>query len=111
MGKSLLSVPELELDRDEAKKLSAAVARVAELHAVEIDPKKVAYFNLFAVAGSIYGPRIMAYRIRSKSEAKQRGPQPVKTAERKQANGAPIEFKIPMDKAPSEVFGDFDNGF
>lgn len=55
-----LKVPELEIDKDEAKKLGDAINEVAKHYTVEFDPKHVAVFNLCMVVGGIYGPRALA---------------------------------------------------
>lgn len=69
MGAKLMSVPELELSTDEAKKLTRAVKEVAKHYNVSMDPKKVAIFQLLCVAGGIYGPRaIMVYQRASKEK-------------------------------------------
>ncbi len=70
MGAEILSVPELKLDKDEAKKLGDAIAEVAKHYSVSFDPKKVAIFNLFSTAGLIYGTRLYAVRERRKTEVK-----------------------------------------
>ncbi len=61
MGSEILKVKELELDKDDAKKLSDAIVEVGKHYAVEFDPKKVAVLNLIAVSGAIYAPRVIAY--------------------------------------------------
>jgi hypothetical protein len=70
MGASILSVPEIELDRDEAKKLGDAIKDVGKHYAMVFDAKYVAIANLGAVVGFTYGPRIIAYRAR-KNAAKE----------------------------------------
>jgi len=65
---AITQTPELVLDKDEARKLSDAAAEVARQYAVAFDPKKVAVVNLFATAGFIYGPRIVAWRQRRKNQ-------------------------------------------
>jgi hypothetical protein len=66
---AITQTPELVLDKDEARKLSDAAAEVARQYAVAFDPRKVAVVNLFATAGFIYGPRIVAWRQRRKNKA------------------------------------------
>ena len=56
------------MDEAEAKELTQALAAVNSYYATAIDPKKLAWFALFGVAGKIYGPRIMAMMVRLKTE-------------------------------------------
>ena len=60
MGANILAVKELQIDKAEAEKLSEAIQKVAEHYDIGLDPKKAAIFNLCAVAGSIYVPRVIA---------------------------------------------------
>lgn len=71
MGKEILSLPEMEIDRDEAKKLAEAVAEVNRFYKVAIDPKKLAWVNLGLVGVTIYGPRFAAARNRRKIAARE----------------------------------------
>lgn len=64
LGLAHLTIEEMELDREESKQYADALAEVAKHYAVAIDPRKLAIANLLAVAGRIYGPRILAYRLR-----------------------------------------------
>lgn len=73
MGAAFLKVPELELDQDEAKRLSDAVNRVqSEYNMPILDPKTLAWINLAMVAGGVYGPRFAAHSIRKKKEKAQK---------------------------------------
>jgi hypothetical protein len=63
-------IPEMELDKEEAKKLADASKEVAKHYSVYIDPKKLAIANLAAVAGFLYGPRAIAWRARKSGEKK-----------------------------------------
>jgi hypothetical protein len=74
MGAAILSTPEIELDRDESKKLGDAIKDVGRHYAMILDPKWVAIANLGAVAGFVYGPRIIAYRARRKAEKEAQKP-------------------------------------
>jgi hypothetical protein len=96
MGANILSAPNLELDKEEAAKLASAVQKVASFYSVAFDPKKVAIFELAAVCGTIYGPRIMAWRIARKTTPKQSAPQPVETPKKQEPSAM---------YAPSQVFG------
>jgi hypothetical protein len=80
MGAAILSVPEVELDRDESKKLGDAIKDVGRHYAMVFDARYVAIANLGAVAGFIYGPRIIAYRARRKAEKEAEKPTVQKSA-------------------------------
>lgn len=81
MASTFLKVPELALSDDEAKKLTTAIARVASHYDVSASDKSLAWVNLAMCAGGIYGTRIWAYQLRTKSEeeAKRKLQQPAKT--------------------------------
>lgn len=110
MGAQILKVESLEIDKDEAKKLSDAIQEVNKFYNIPLDPKKVAMVNLMVAMGTVYGPRIMAARIKkniaeaenppAKSQAKP-GPVPVARPATQPAAGA----KTPQQMTPSELFG------
>jgi len=106
MGAAILSCPKLEIDAAEAEKLSAAMAAVAREYAVEVDPRKLAIYNLFAACGVIYGPRIMAWRIERKMRAPAAipvpAPAPRQPAEAEPPRQAPAP--PPHQHAPSEIW-------
>lgn len=105
MGAEFLSTPELELDRDEAKKLGDAITEVGKYYNVSFDPKKVAIFQLAITAGGIYGVRFVAIRNRLKqSQEKIGGPQPVppKAASPEPQKPAPRANGL---ASPSAIFG------
>lgn len=89
MAAAILKVPDLELDKDEARRLAEAAAAVGEFYKIGLDAKKTAWVNLAAVAGSIYGPRIMAAAIRRRKalEEARRAPAPA---------GRPAERPVPV---------------
>jgi len=66
---SVVQVPELALERDEAAKLAGAIEKVSRHYPVNIAPKAVDWTNLAICAVTIYGTRIAAYRLRLKAEA------------------------------------------
>jgi hypothetical protein len=78
MAAAILKIPDLELDKGEAARLAEAAAAVGEHYKIGLDPKKAAWVNLLAVAGSIYGPRLMAAAIRRRKalEELRRPPMP-----------------------------------
>ena len=105
MGAAILATPEIELDKEEAKKLSDAIKEVGKHYAMTFDPKHVAIANLMAVTGFVYGPRIVAFRARRRAE---KGPQevrkpvpikpPIQPSEPKPEKTDPL---IPVAKAPN----------
>lgn len=110
MGSEFLKCKEMELDKDESKKLADAIAEVNRFYNVKFDPKKVAIFNLAVVTASIYGP--MAVSIKRRLDA-ERGPQPVKQAgpqpvqqPKKQATPQQTNGQVDFSRvSPSDVFG------
>lgn len=67
---ALTKVEELKLDKEEAKELGAAIARVnSEFGGVVVSPKTAACVNLAMVGGAVYGTRLIAYSNRMKQEA------------------------------------------
>lgn len=68
MAAQFLKVSELELDTGEAKRLSESIQKVGRYYAVVFDPKKLAIFDLCAVATTIYGTRAIAYMKRREKE-------------------------------------------
>lgn len=71
MGATILKVPELELDEEEAEKLGKAVARVQAQYEVPVlSEEQRAWINLLLVAGTIYGPRVMAHSLNRKRKPK-----------------------------------------
>jgi len=84
----LLEIKELELEKEEAKALADAVAAVARHYDLpDLPQKTVDWVNLFIVLGSIYAPRIMAYKNRSHARVTK------KEAVVPPASEAPASFK------------------
>lgn len=110
MGASLLNIAELELDKDEAKKLADGIKEVSKHYPVALNPKHVAIANLVVVAGGIYGSRIMAYNMRCANDRANRPhavPQPIKK-EAQKTNGFPLPTQAApagANQAPSAVWG------
>lgn len=58
MGAAFFALPELELEKREAKALAEAIAEVSKHYNIPgIDPKMAAVVSLIIVAGQIYVPR------------------------------------------------------
>lgn len=65
---SLTKVEEIALEKSEANQLAQALAAVNVHYQKAIDPKLVAWMGVVAVAGQVYGPRVLAYRLRVATE-------------------------------------------
>lgn len=79
MGAAFSKIPELELSEKEAKILGDSIQTVNDLYGGYMIPEKAqAWMNLAMAAGSIYGPRFMAHKIRTdrEKEATKAGKQP-----------------------------------
>lgn len=79
---SLTKVDEFKLDKEEAKELGDAIARVnSEFGGIVVSPKTAACVNLVMVGGAVYGTRLIAYNQRLKNESAARrasnGPQSI----------------------------------
>lgn len=70
MAANLCKIPELNMEKEEAKRLAEAVQKVNELYGMPVfSEKQEAWFNLAVVGCSIYGPRIIAHGINKKKDA------------------------------------------
>jgi hypothetical protein len=70
MCASFLSVEELAITEDEAKKLATAINAVAELYEIgALGQKTAAWVNLTVTCGGIYGPRLVAHNLKRKRPA------------------------------------------
>lgn len=65
-------IPELELDAEEGDTLGDAVKTVAAQYDYIPDEKVIAWVALIGTCASIYGPRIMAYKLRAMTEKEKR---------------------------------------
>ena len=58
------------ITEDEASKLAKALTNVTQLYDLPvIGEKAIAWVNLASVAGTVYGPRLVAAKIRGKKKA------------------------------------------
>lgn len=64
-------IEELALDHKESQLLAESVAEVQSFYGNTLDPKIVAWVGLIGVAGSIYGPRVAAFKLRKAMEKEQ----------------------------------------
>lgn len=72
-----IKVPEMALDKDEAKRLAIAIAEVKKHYPDTIlTDKQLAWIALATVAGTTYGPRLYLLRERKKSEKAAATPNP-----------------------------------
>lgn len=103
MGAQLLSAPELEIDADEAKKLSEAIQNVAKYYPMVFDPKKMAIIQLAFVASGIYGTRAIAIYKRKQAEPHEETP--LKNAPTPINKPKAPPAGVPLTN-PSQLFGD-----
>lgn len=99
-------VPEAELSEEESKELTQALAAVNTYYAQAIDPKKLAWFALFGIAGKIYGPRVMALMVRLKSD-----PKPQRVAPLAGAPVKPVAPVTPIQRPPVAAAGNLRAAF
>jgi hypothetical protein len=96
----LTGVPELEIDKGEAKDLGEAVKDFSKFYGIAFDPKKVALFNLCVAMGKVYIPRAVAIKNRM---SQQKGPAPVKEMPRREK---PVNMsQAPPPPAPISLAG------
>lgn len=69
---ALTTIRELELEEEEARKLSNASKEVLRYYPIGMSDKALAWVNLGVVACGIYGTRIMAYSVRRGTERRAR---------------------------------------
>ena len=78
IGANLFKAEELSLDEEEAGVLGQATLKVWQEYDMPIpDAKTMAWVNLAKVVSQVYGPRVMAIRMRKANEARNR-PQPIR---------------------------------
>lgn len=65
-------MPEIALEKSEAKALAEATAEVAKHYPMAIDPKTIAWVNLATCMGLTYGPRVYMLRKRLDAEAREK---------------------------------------
>jgi hypothetical protein len=66
---SITKTPELKLEQAEAQELLKAYDTLAQFYPnAVIDPKIMAWVNLFGVLGTVYGTRVFAIKLRRDSE-------------------------------------------
>ena len=112
MGAKLLETKELEIDEEEAKRLSDAIQNVVRHYNTVFDPKKLAIAQLCFVAAGIYGPRAIAI-IKKDSKPKAIGPAAVPTPinqprQTNQGTTAPVSQPTPTPPLtnPSQLWAE-----
>lgn len=61
-------IEELSIDREESRAIAEAALEVQSHYNMVADPKIVAWIGLAMALGSVYGPRVGAYKLRKKME-------------------------------------------
>lgn len=73
---SFTGIEELELEKQEAEKMAAALKGVADQYDVKPTEKTLAWTNLITTSAMIYGTRVFAFRLRKKAEKDAGPPKP-----------------------------------
>lgn len=75
MGASFLKTPELMIDQSEAALLAGAVVEVSKHYEIlgGVSDKAVAWVNLAQCVGMIYGPRVVALKMRKAGDRQESG--------------------------------------
>jgi hypothetical protein len=107
MGAAFFKVKELELDKSEAERLSASIENFAKHYSVNIDPKKLAAFELTTTGISIFGPRL--YVIWKQRPERNPEPERVPKQQQKTANVQSMNDTIRRAQAPSELWQEAGN--
>lgn len=89
MAAKALKLDELKLDSEESKVLAGAIQNVASHYDYIPDAKVVAWVGLIGTVGAIYGPRIVAIKVR-KATAKRGGKPEVEAQAEEQAGLAMV---------------------
>lgn len=64
----MTAIPEIAIEREQAEILAAAASEVMALYDFGMSPEQQAWVNLMMVAGSIYGTKVFAYKMRLAEE-------------------------------------------
>lgn len=70
----MTKVPEIELDKVEAEKLSEAIGAVGRHYNMETSQKALDWSNLLMALGMIYGPRMFAVRVNKAAKKADKNP-------------------------------------
>jgi hypothetical protein len=113
MGSAIIHRPELEIDKDEAKRIADAAQEVGKHYSTAFDPKKIAILNLIAVLISIYWMRFLAIKNNLERERQEKRTRiegqatPIRPAPSamREPGGQPVSDPYAMP-TPSTIFGD-----
>lgn len=64
----MTQIPEIAIDREQAAVLASAASEVMQHYDFGMNAEQQAWINLMMVAGSIYGSKVFAYKIRKSQE-------------------------------------------
>ena len=67
----MTQIPEIAIDREQAEVLASAASEVMLHYDFGMNPEQQAWVNLMMVAGSIYGAKVFAYKIRKSQETEE----------------------------------------
>lgn len=67
----MTQIPEIAIDREQAEVLASAASEVMQHYDFGMNPEQQAWVNLMMVAGSIYGSKVFAYKIRKSQEGEE----------------------------------------
>ena len=67
--------PEMVLDKTESDLLANATVELGKQYDVQLDPKMQAAVALIGAAGLVYGPRVIAIKVRKAGERKAKAAQ------------------------------------
>lgn len=67
----MTQIPEIAIDREQAAVLASAASEVMQHYDFGMNAEQQAWINLMMVAGSIYGSKVFAYKIRKSQEAEE----------------------------------------
>jgi hypothetical protein len=102
-----LSTPELELDKEEAKKYGEFIKRGAAYTSVALDPKKVFIFEFVFFLCALYGMRFVTWRNRKKAELEEAPKAGPSLVQQRPAPAAPSRPSKPLhETSPSELWAE-----
>jgi hypothetical protein len=100
-----LKEPLIAIESDEAKMLAKAVIEVGKAYTVNIDPRVLAWVNLFGAGVAVYGPRVFMITAQRKAKRMQGAQVP---EEHTSAGGqvtrmSSVPGPVPMDIAQGPI--------
>jgi hypothetical protein len=70
----MTQIPEIAIEREQAEVLATAASEVMQHYDFGMNAEQQAWVNLMMVAGSIYGSKVFAYKIRKSQETEEGEP-------------------------------------